>query len=65
MKKIALAAALAATVASTASAGTYGEVVIIEPVIQPEVVVEEAASSSNAGLIVPLMALLLIAVAVQ
>ncbi len=56
MKKLALAAALTVA-ASTAFAGN-----ISEPVMEPEVVVEDT-SSSNGGILVPLMALILIAAA--
>lgn len=62
MKKIALAAAFAAT-ASTAFAGGMAE-----PVMEmaPAVIVEEtAAGSSNAGLIIPLVLIALIAVAIN
>ncbi len=58
MKKLALAAALSLS-ATTAFAGGMAE-----PVMEPEVVVEETAST-NAGLIVPLLLLVLVAVAVS
>jgi len=54
MKKLALAAAFAAT-ASTAFAGGYAE-----PVIEPEVIVQDTSSSAQ-GVIVPLLALILVA----
>ena len=57
MKKLALAAVLAAT-ASTAFAGG-----LADPVIEAPVVVEEAASSS-AGIILPLILIALVAAAV-
>ena len=60
MKKIALAAAFAG-VASTAVAGGMAPVVVMEPVV----VEEAAAPSSSNGLIIPLIALALIAVASQ
>ncbi len=56
MKKVALAAAITAVVATSAYAGSY-----VEPVIEPEIVVEEAAGTSNAGLIVPLLLIAIIA----
>ncbi|WP_172297906.1 ferrochelatase [Pseudoruegeria sp. HB172150] len=59
MKKVALAAVIAAT-ASSAFAGAYGEAVVVEP----EVVVEEASATSSHDLIVPLMVLAIIAAAV-
>ncbi|ANB33180.1 hypothetical protein M2324_000779 [Rhodovulum sulfidophilum] len=57
MKKLALAAAFAATAAtaSTAFAGSYAE-----PVIEPEVIVQDTSSSAQ-GVIVPLLALILVA----
>jgi hypothetical protein len=57
MKKIALAAVLAAT-ASTAFAGG-----LVEPVMETEVVVTETTSSSG-GILVPLLLLLIVAAAV-
>ena len=56
MKKLALAAALSVA-ASTAFAGN-----ISEPVMEPEIIVEET-SSSNGGVLVPLMFLVLVAAA--
>lgn len=60
MKKVALAAAFVLT-ASTAFAGSIVEPAP-EPVIQPEVIVEDT-SSSGAGIVVPLLLLVLLAVA--
>ncbi|ARC87221.1 hypothetical protein [Rhodovulum sp. MB263] len=54
MKKLALAAAFAAT-ASTAFAGGYSK-----PVIEPEVIVQDTSSSAQ-GVLVPLLALILVA----
>ncbi len=54
MKKLALAAVLAAT-ATAASAGSYAE-----PVIEAPVIVEETSSSST-GIVLPLIALAVIA----
>ncbi|ARE40647.1 hypothetical protein RGUI_2506 [Rhodovulum sp. P5] len=56
MKKLALAAALSVA-ATSAFAGGY-----TEPVIEPEVIVEDT-SSSAAGILVPLIAVILIAAA--
>lgn len=59
MKKLVLAAALSAA-ASTAFAGSYAE-----PVIEAPVIVEEtAASSSAAGVWVPLVLLAIVAAVV-
>ncbi|GGH55222.1 hypothetical protein GVY41_10810 [Frigidibacter albus] len=58
MKKIALAAALSVA-ASTAFAGGY-----VEPIVQPEVIVEDT-SSSSAGIIVPILLLILVAAVVS
>ncbi|MBK1636124.1 hypothetical protein [Rhodovulum adriaticum] len=54
MKKIALAAAVSVA-ATTAFAGGYSE-----PVIEPEIIVEDT-SSSAAGILVPIVALVLVA----
>ncbi|MEM9522728.1 MAG: hypothetical protein AAF982_01835 [Pseudomonadota bacterium] len=58
MKKIACAAAFSLA-ASTAFAGSYDD-----PIIEPEIIVEET-SSSSAGILVPLALLVLLAVAVS
>lgn len=58
MKKLALAAVLAAT-ASTAFAGG-----LVEPTMEPEVVVATTTSSSG-GIIIPLLLLLVVAAAVS
>lgn len=57
MKKFALAAVLSVA-ASTAFAGGLSDAVI-----EPEVIIEDTAGSSNGGIIVPIMALLLFAAA--
>lgn len=57
MKKLALAAVLAAT-ASTAFAGG-----LVEPVQEPEVV--EAQAASSGGILIPLLIVLLVAAAVS
>lgn len=63
MKKIALAAALSVS-ATTAFAGGMNEP-MIEPTINPEVIVDDTASSSNGGIVVPLLLLILVAAAVS
>lgn len=55
MKKLVLAAALTA-VASTAFAGSYSE-----PVMEPQVIVEESSGTSAGGIVIPLLLLLIIA----
>ena len=50
MKKALLVAAVAALAATAAQAGT-----VAPPMIEPEIVVETATSSSSAGIIVPLL----------
>ena len=52
MKKLALAAALSVA-ASPAFAGSMEE-----PMMEPEIVIEETAASSGTGLLVPLMLIL-------
>ena len=62
MKKIALAAAL--SMAATSSfAGSHGMSKYSEPVIEPEVIVEDTQSTA-AGIIVPIMLLVVLAAAV-
>ena len=56
MKKIALAAAFA-TLATGAFSGN-----MVEPTMEPEVIVEDTSSSAG-GILVPLLALVLIAAA--
>tara|TARA_R110002074_G_C11998901_1_gene613976 strand:+ start:264 stop:449 length:186 start_codon:yes stop_codon:yes gene_type:complete len=58
MKKLALAAALSVA-ATSAFAGGYA----VEPVLEPVVIVEETSSSAG-GVLVPLLALILIAAAI-
>ncbi len=58
MKKLVLAAALTGA-ASTAFAGSYSE-----PVVEPVVIEEEAASSSAAGIWVPLVLIAIVAAVV-
>jgi hypothetical protein len=55
MKKLVLAAALTGA-ASTAFAGG-----IAEPIMEPEIIVEETAGTTAGGIIVPLILLALIA----
>ena len=58
MKKIALAAALTLAAALPAAAGN------VEVFVAPEVVVEEPQGGSNAGFVVPLIALVVVAAGV-
>lgn len=58
MKKLALAAALSVA-ATSAFAGGYA----VEPVLEPVVIVEETSSSAG-GVLVPILALVLIAAAI-
>jgi len=60
MKKIALAAAFSAA-ASTAFAGGIGGK-YADPIIEPEIIVEETRKSA-AGIVVPILLLVLIAAA--
>lgn len=59
MKKVMLVAAVAALAATAAQAGT-----LVDPIIEPEIIVEQSSSSSNAGIIVPLIFLALVGVGV-
>ena len=58
MKKTLLASAAIAMAATPALSGGY-----VEPIVEPEIIIEDTASTS-AGIIVPLMLLVLIAVAI-
>ena len=60
MKKLALAAAFSAA-ATTAFAGNLAPAPV-EPVVEPVTIVEDTASSS-AGIIVPILAIILLAAA--
>jgi hypothetical protein len=60
MKRLALATAISLSLAPSAFAGGMAE-----PVMEPEVVVEEAKSNSSGGWLVPLLLLVLIAAAVS
>lgn len=55
MKKIAIAAAVLAVAATAAHAGAY-----VDPIIEPEIIIEETRSS-GAGYLVPLLFLLVVA----
>jgi hypothetical protein len=61
MKKLALAAVLSAA-ASTAFAGGVGSK-YADPIIEPEIIVEETRKSA-AGIVVPILLLVLVAAAV-
>ncbi|MGH1369913.1 MAG: hypothetical protein ACRBCL_14980 [Maritimibacter sp.] len=58
MKKVMLVAAVAALAATAANAGA-----LIDPIVEPEVIVETASTSSSAGIIVPIIFLALVGVA--
>ena len=58
MKKLALAAAL-----SVAATSAFAGGLAVEPVLEPVVIVEETGSSAG-GVLVPLLALILIAAAI-
>lgn len=62
MKKLALAAVFAGA-ASTAFAGGYKGGKWAEPIIEPEIIIEDTHKSA-AGIVVPLMLLVLVAAAV-
>lgn len=57
MKKLVLATAIAVA-ASTAFAGGLDE-----PIVEPEVIVEETSGTSAGGIIIPLLLLLIVAAA--
>ncbi len=59
MKKVMLASAVAVLAATAANAGT-----LIDPIVEPEIVVETASSSSSAGIIVPLLFVAAVAAAI-
>jgi len=59
MKKVMLVAATAALAATAAQAGT-----LADPIVEPEIVVETASSSSSAGIIVPLLFLAAVGLAI-
>lgn len=59
MKKIMLAAAITALAATAASAGT-----LADPIVEPEIIVETATSSSSAGILVPLIFLAAVGAAI-
>ncbi|OIP87993.1 MAG: hypothetical protein AUK37_00285 [Rhodobacterales bacterium CG2_30_65_12] len=59
MKKVMLAAAVAALAATAAHAGS-----LVDPIVEPEIVVETATSSSAAGIIVPLLFLAAVGAAI-
>ena len=59
MKKVMIVAAVTALAATAAHAGA-----LVDPIVEPEVIVEQSSSSSSAGLIVPLIFLALVGVGV-
>ena len=58
MKKVMLVAAVAALAATAAQAGA-----LVDPIVEPEIIVEQS-SSSSAGIIVPLVFLAFLGAAV-
>lgn len=58
MKKVMLVAAVAALAATAAQAGA-----LIDPIVEPEIIVEQSSSSSSAGILVPIIFLALVGVA--
>jgi len=59
MKKLA-AFALAATIATPALSGA-----LVDPIVEPEIIIEEAATSSSAGFLIPILLLVLIGAALS
>ena len=59
MKKVMLVAAAAALAATAAQAGS-----LVDPIVEPEIVVETATSSSAVGIIVPLLFLAAVGAAI-
>lgn len=59
MKKVMLAATVVALAATAAHAGS-----LVDPIVEPEIVVETATSSSAAGIIVPLLFLAAVGAAI-
>lgn len=57
MKTIA-AIALAVSIATPAFSGA-----LVDPIVEPEIIIEEAGTSSSAGLLIPILLLVLIGVA--
>jgi len=59
--KPAAAIAISATMAATtANAGA-----LVDPIVEPEIIIEEATTSSSAGILVPLLLLIMIGVAMS
>lgn len=59
MKKLSIAAAIALS-ATAANAGA-----LVDPIVEPEIIIEEASSSSSAGLLIPILLLIMIGVALS
>jgi len=59
MKKLSIAAAIALS-ATAANAGA-----LVDPIVEPEIIIEEAATSSSSGLLIPLLLLIMIGAAVS
>ena len=65
MKKISILAASAILSASAAFAGGMDAPVMEEPVMAPEVIVEESSGTSAGGWIVPVIAIVFVAAALS
>lgn len=59
MKKVMLVAAVAALAATAAQAGT-----LADPIVEPEIIVEQSTSSSADSIIVPLLFIALVGAAI-
>lgn len=60
MKKFALAAAVTAATLSAANAGA-----LVDPIVEPEIIIQEAGTSSSAGILIPILLLIMIGVALS
>jgi len=58
MKLIRPIAIAALTVASLGTAANAGA--LVDPIVEPEVIIEEASSSSSAGMLIPLLLVILL-----
>ncbi len=60
MKNIILGTIFALTAASAAQAGA-----LVDPIVEPVVIVEEATTSSSAGILIPILLILFLGVALS
>jgi len=60
MKKIILGLAIATLAACAANAGA-----LVDPIVEPVVIVEEATTSSSAGILIPLLLILFLGIALS